>query len=172
MKKTITIIVAIITICSVASAQSKYKEVFEAGASTIVGDNHGFSFQLDNSHGFVFGSSYIGLGYGFETYELLKGGRRDMNKTIPLFLNYRYLLADEKKVSGFVDLKAGLFAMMNDTSFGGFLEGGLGGRMDTKGRLALSVSLFFRRAALPHYNGCERILNNLNIAGFKLALDL
>lgn len=172
MKKLVISLMFITSLFSIASAQVRYKEFFETGASTIVGEHHGFSFQLDNSHGFQLGSSFIGIGYGFDTYELLKGGRRDMNKTIPVFLNYKYF-NEEKRISGFVDLKAGIIAMINDDNFGGgFLEGGAGGRLNTKGRSALSASLFYRRTALPFHNGCDVILQSLNVVGFKLALDL
>lgn len=172
MRKLIIPLLAITAFCSVASAQVRYKEFFEAGASTIVGEHHGFSFQLDNSHGFQIGSSFVGLGFGFETYELLKGGLRDMNKTIPIFLNYKYI-NEEKRVSGFIGLKAGIFATIDDQFYGGFLEGGSGCRMNTRGRSALSASLFYRRAALPFHNGgCEVTLQSLNVVGLKLAIDL
>lgn len=176
MKRLIAVLLVALTfgLAAQAQAQTKYREFFETGVSTVVGNYAGPSYHISNTHGFKFGSMFVGLGYGYDYYWLKKKRHTqvwNLGGTRPVFIDLKRYDEDAKN-SLILDAKAGI-SFDRKQYIEDFCEFGIGRRMVLKGDSALSASLFCK---LYHddYNdgGCTVNYRTIYNVGFKLAIEI
>ena len=176
MKRLIAVLLVALAfgLAAQAQAQTKYREFFETGVSTVVGNYAGPSYHISNTHGFKFGSMFVGLGFGYDYYWLKTKRHTQVwnhEGTSPLFINVKHYNED-KRTSLILDAKAGVDIDWKPESNGEFGEIGVGQRITLKRDTALSASLFFKLYHDYFREGCIVTYRPIYNVGFKLAIEI